>query len=201
MTELNVRRKTTREALSGVDIFESAYRYLVEEHGFRPTQIDCRFREFLYKRPFIELTRPNVRSSVGIPSATFQFRNGIENYVLNFYEGENEPDSTYNFQESEITDFCKLANEEIIFEGPMQHSAVQIFATMSKTLFRHSNLGDAEGLTLVRVQMQNFIPLIHDEILKCKVQFKFRSMRDFNVSTISNADKIIGILTWSCLES
>lgn len=192
-TELRIARKKTREALSGVDLFSSAYHLLSEQLELIPRKIDFRMNKFIHKMPVVKLIHAEL-SEDPLALARFQFESGGKEYTLFFYEGINSPVETYSFDEASIVQLCKVHDDKVSLNGSLTHSPIQVFATMSKVLCLTRGIQNSEQMILTRIQFEHYDP--KPGSLSCEVRFRFENMVEFNVSEILLQDQTRGTLYW-----
>lgn len=192
--ELDVSKKSSRAALSGVDLFNSTYEFLTAKLSTPVTDLDFEMRKYISFLPLIKVNPPGSFVAAPNSAATFRFKSGGETYIAELTEGQTKATKSYNFKESDIAEKCTLSGKEMLFDGPAQHSKIQILATMSKTLVGKLNLSNPQDIVLTRVRLLSYDP--YPANLTCTVKFKFENMHEFNISQVREGGKSVGTLYW-----
>lgn len=191
---LNVSKKLTRDALSGVDLFTSAYELLSQQLNFTPVKIDFAMRQYLFNSPSVIVCALKSVPSHPAACAQFNFQSENQDYSVLFYESSTASDQTYTFDEDSIKKACSVFENRVVFRGgDIKATTIQIFATMSKLLYNQLNLKNADRLILTRVQLERYTDI---NIMDCAIQFRFLKMQEFNISEILVKNKILGTLYW-----
>jgi len=191
---LHVAKKLNRDALSGVDLFTSAYELLSQRLKYSPVKIDFAMRQFLFNCPSVVVCPIDSVANHPIPCSQFNFQSDNQAYSLLFYESHIAPTQTYTFDEDSIKRACSVFDNRVVFRGEnTKATIIQVFATMSKLLYNQLNLNNEDRLILTRVQLERYTDI---NVMDCEIRFRFLKMQEFNISEVLVKNQILGTLYW-----